>query len=111
MSMNLIELAKILVFSSVLFVWVVRYHNIVAEFKSYHYPEWLRDLVGITKITCVVMIMREDVFFVKLGAVGIMVLMFAALLTHVKVKNPLPKMLPSMTLFALSALIYLGSNG
>ena len=42
---------KILVGVSILFVWVVRYHNIVEEFKLYHLPDWLRDLVGILKIT------------------------------------------------------------
>lgn len=98
-----------LVFSSVLFVWVVRYANIVAEFKAYHYPDWLRDLVGIAKITLVVMLMREDSSLVKFGAIGIMVLMLAAMITHLKVKNPLAKMLPSMVLFSLCALIFLGT--
>ena len=36
-----------LVVASVLFVWVVRYANIVQEFKQYGYPDWLRDMVGI----------------------------------------------------------------
>lgn len=110
MNTHLIEVTKILVFSSVLFVWVVRYANIVAEFKSYHYPDWLRDLVGITKIALVVMLMREDSYLVKFGAVGIMALMLAAMITHLKVKNPLAKMLPSMVLFGLCALIFLGTS-
>lgn len=101
----MIDLAKILVFSSVLFVWVIRYQNIVEEFKFYSYPAWLRDIVGILKISFVVMLMREDVFLVKIGAIGIMILMFAAMLTHLKVKNPLHKILPSMSLFALCSFI------
>lgn len=105
MSNNMIDLAKILVFSSVLFVWVVRYKNIVEEFKTYGYSEWLRDIVGILKISFVVMLMREDTFFVKFGAIGIMILMFAAMITHLKVKNPLLKMLPSISLFALCSFI------
>lgn len=105
----LIELAKILVFVSVLFVWVIRYSNIVEEFKSYQYPNWLRDLVGILKISCVVMLMSTDLFMVKTGAAGIMFLMFAAMVTHLKVKNPIAKMLPSITLFSFCALIFFGS--
>jgi hypothetical protein len=105
MNSNVVELAKILVFSSVLFVWVVRYKNIVEEFKIYNYPEWLRDLVGIMKLSFVVMLMRADVFFVKFGAIGIMILMLAAIVTHLKVKNPFPKMLPAMVLFSLCSFI------
>lgn len=106
---NLIEATKILVFSSVLFVWVVRYNNIVEEFRSYNYPDWLRDLVGIIKISLVVMLMRDDVLLVKIGASGIMILMMAAMITHLKVKNPFAKMLPSMVLFAISSFILLSS--
>lgn len=109
MDMQLIEASKILVFSAVLFVWVVRYFNIVEEFRFYQYPDWLRDLVGILKISFVVMLMHGDLFLVKLGSGGIMLLMMAALVTHLRVKNPLSKMLPSVSLFALCAFIYLGS--
>ncbi len=109
MNSSVIEVLKILVFSSVLFVWVVRYSNIVTEFRSYNYPDWLRDLVGILKITFVIMLMREDLFLVKCGAMGIMVLMSAAMVTHMKVNNPFPKMLPSITLFSLCAVILFGS--
>ena len=109
MNTSLIELTKILVFASVLFVWVVRYSNIVTEFRSYNYPDWLRDLVGILKITMVIMLMREDIFLVKVGSSGIMVLMLAAMITHIRVKNPIPKMLPSMVLFSLCGMILFGS--
>lgn len=110
MPSSMIEVLKILVFSSVLFVWVVRYKNIIEEFQFYQYPAWLRDLVGILKVSFVVMLMRENVQLVQLGASGIIVLMAAAFFTHIRVKNPLNKMLPSMTLFMLSALILWGSS-
>ena len=106
MNNYIIDVTKIFVFSSVLFVWVVRYKNIIEEFRFYQYPEWLRDLVGIFKISFVIMLMREDVFFVKIGAVGIMILMFGAMITHLKVKNPFLKMLPSIVLFALCSFIF-----
>jgi MFS superfamily sulfate permease-like transporter len=108
MNNNLIEAVKILVFSSVLFVWVVRYKNIVEEFRTYNYPDWLRDLVGILKISLVVMLMSENSYLVNIGAVGIMILMLAAIITHLRIKNSFTKMLPAMTLFVLSAVIFFG---
>ena len=109
MNINLIEIMKILVFSSVLFVWVVRYKNIVEEFNYYKYPNWLRDLVGILKISMVIMIMSNETQLVDIGAIGIMILMLGAFVTHLKVKNPLSKMLPSMTLFSFCLLITMGN--
>ena len=44
------EVFKIIILISILYVWVVRYQNIVDEFNSYKLPSWLRDLVGILKI-------------------------------------------------------------
>lgn len=110
MGMIFVDLSKILVFSSVLFVWVIRYNNIVEEFRFYNYPDWLRDLVGILKVSFVIMLMRNDVQFVKIGAFGIMALMFAAIITHLRVKNPFLKMIPSIMLFGFCSLILLGSE-
>lgn len=107
MNSNLIEVIKILVFSSVLFVWVVRYNNIVAEFRSYNYPDWLRDFVGIFKVSLAIMLINQDIFLIKLGSVGIMILMLAAVVTHLRVKNSVQKMLPSLVLFILCGVIFL----
>jgi len=105
LSPEMFTVIKTLVFSAVLFVWVIRYQNIVEEFKHFAYPNSLRDLVGIFKITSVVLIMNSDPNLVKLGATVISVLMVAAFLTHIKVKNPVAKMLPSLTLLVLNLLI------
>jgi hypothetical protein len=101
---------KIVVLASVFFVWVVRYDNIIAEFKQYNYPSWLRDLVGILKIAFVIMLFNDDRAIVLLGSGGIATLMLAALFTHLKVKNPIQKMLPSLTLMISCILIYLSSR-
>ncbi len=105
LSPEIFTVVKTVVFSAVLFVWVIRYQNIVEEFKHFAYPNWLRDLVGISKVTSVVLIMNSDPSLVKLGATVISVLMVAAFVTHLKVKNPVAKMLPSLTLLALNLLI------
>ena len=96
-----------LVAAAIFFVWVVRYANIVQEFKQYALPDWLRDLVGILKLTCSVLLLigSERPLFAVVGGGGIAVLMAAALVTHLRVKNPVFKMLPPLTLLLLSVVI------
>jgi uncharacterized membrane protein YphA (DoxX/SURF4 family) len=98
-----------LVAAAIFFVWVVRYANIVQEFKQYALPDWLRDLVGILKLTCSLLLLIgiERPLFAVVGGGGIAVLMGAAIVTHLRVKNPVFKMLPSLTLLILSTVIAL----
>lgn len=100
-------LLQVFVAASIFFVWIVRYANIVEEFKQYRYPDWLRDSVGILKISCAILLLigidrpRAAIF----GAIGIALLMVAAFVTHLRVKNPLLKMLPGVTLLVLALVI------
>ena len=96
-----------LVAASVFFVWVVRYANIVQEFKQYGLPDWLRDLVGILKMTFSLMLLIgiERSPFAAAGGIGIAALMGAAFVTHLRVKNPVFKMLPSLNLLFFSLVI------
>lgn len=107
MSTSLVEVIKIIVLAAVLFVWVVRYENIIKEFKEYQLPAWFRDFVGILKISFVVMLLNDDKTVVLLGSGGIVILMLGAFFTHIRVKNPVSKMLPSATLMTLSLIIFL----
>ena len=93
-----------LVAASIFFVWVVRYANIVQEFKQYGLPDWLRDLVGILKMTFALMLLIgiDRALFAVVGGIGIAILMGAAAVTHLRVKNPVFKMLPSLTLLVFS---------
>ncbi len=92
---------------SIFYVWVVRYANVVQEFKQYGLPDWLRDLVGILKLTFSVMLLigigRPPIAVA--GGIGIAFLMGAAIVTHLRVKNPVYKMLPALTLLFISAVI------
>lgn len=106
MEKGLLEVLKILVVASILFVWVIRYSNIVEEFKFYSLPNWLRDLVGIFKIAFAIMLLNETMLVVQIGALGIAALMLCALGTHIKVKNPLAKMLPATALLIINLFIY-----
>lgn len=95
--------------ASVFFVWVVRYDNIIQEFKQYGLPDWLRDLVGILKLTFALLLLLgiQRASFAMIGSLGIAGLMACAFVIHLRVKNPVFKMLPSLTLLALSLIIAL----
>ena len=96
-----------LVAAAIFFVWVVRYANIVQEFKQYGLPDWLRDLIGILKMTFALMLLIgiERRPFALVGGIGIAILMLAAFVTHLRVKSPVPKMLPCLTLLVVSVVI------
>ena len=93
--------------AAIFFVWVVRYDNIVAEFKGYGLSESLRDLVGILKLTFALLLLIgiERPFFAVVGGIGIVILMGAAVATHLRVKSAIFKMLPSLALLACAALV------
>ena len=70
-SMSLaLEILSILVFGSIIFVWGIRYNNIKDEFKHFQLPNWLRDLVGILKLSFAVMLFSDNLEIVQIGAYG-----------------------------------------
>ena len=93
---------KIVISTTLFFVWVVRYENIITEFrKDYNYPDWLRDLTGITKLSCAVMLLNTNPELNNVGLIGIIALMALAILTHVRVKSSFRKAIPSVMLMLL----------
>lgn len=99
---------KILVATSIFFVWVVRYDNIIKEFKEYGLPEWLRDLTGILKLAFAVMLLFSvhDKALGLAGSGGIAALMLAAQATHLRSGTQLFRRLPSFALLAISLFIF-----
>ena len=51
----LVEALKIVVTVAIFFVWFIRYDNIRKEFELYGFPTWFRDLVGILKISFIML--------------------------------------------------------
>tara|TARA_B100000579_G_scaffold411700_1_gene402730 strand:+ start:130 stop:477 length:348 start_codon:yes stop_codon:yes gene_type:complete len=107
---TLFTVCKVLLSVSLFYVWVVRYENIKKEFVDYKLPTWLRDLVGILKLSFSLMIISSDKNLVWIGSMGIIVLMIGALATHFKVKNPFQKMIPAVTLSILCLMIIYFNN-
>ena len=107
---TLFTVCKVLLSVSLFYVWVVRYENIKKEFIDYKLPTWLRDLVGILKLSFSLMIISNDKNLVWIGSMGIIVLMIGALATHFKVKNTFQKMIPAITLSILCLMIIYFNN-
>ena len=59
---NILTLLEITVAASIFYVWVVRYENIVTEFKEYNYPDWFRDTIGILKLILVSTLVTQTTF-------------------------------------------------
>ena len=104
-NVSLISALKIITAVTVFFVWVVRYNNIKEEFRHYKLPNWVRDPVGILKISFTLMIQSSDDQVVIIGSSGIAILMSAAIITHVKVKNPLFKMVPAFIMLTINLIV------
>lgn len=107
--MNTMLLAmKILVATSIYFVWVVRYDNIIKEFKEYALPDWLRDLTGILKMSFAAMLLfsTQDNGLDAIGSLGIAGLMLCAQITHFRTGTALFRRLPSLVLLTISLIIF-----
>lgn len=102
---SLLLALKFIVAGSIFFVWVVRYDNIIKEFESYGLGSQLRDFVGILKLSSSAMLFSSDSKVVMVGASIIVFLMMAALVTHIKIRNPLKKMAPSLVLMSFGVFI------
>ena len=102
---TLMEILKIIVSVSIFFVWFVRYDNIKKEFLKYQLPSWLRDIVGILKISFCIMIHSNDSNIVIVGAVGILILMLGAAGTHIKMKSKFNQYIASVVMLLISILI------
>ena len=101
-----INILKIISTVAIFFVWVVRYDNIIKEFNEYGLPDWLRDFVGILKLSFSAMLISSSDELILIGSAGISILMFCALGTHVRINNKFFKMIPSLTLMSFSIIIF-----
>ncbi len=102
---------QLIVAISVLIVWVFRYDNIVIEFKHYGYSDLLRNFVGAAKIaTSALLIMGLWYSEITIyAALSMAFFMMCAQLSHIKVKNPFKKFIPSL-IFLLMCLFIASFN-
>jgi hypothetical protein len=108
------ELTKIIQMAlsiSVTYVWVIRFHNVVTEFKKFGLSDLTRNFVGATKISLatllVVGIWYSSLVFIPSVLMGLF--MIAAQYFHFKTRSPFIKHLPSLILLILCAFVALQS--
>jgi hypothetical protein len=96
--------AQIIIASSVVFVWVFRFENIVKEFKDYKLSVLVRSAVGASKIALSTLLIVGIWYpeLVMIPALIMAFLMVCAQIAHWKVRNPWQKRLPSFLLIVLS---------
>jgi hypothetical protein len=99
--------AQIIIALSICYVWIVRFDNIVKEFKQYGISNLVRNLVGATKIALSTLLVTgiwyESLVFIP--AIFMAFLMVCAQIAHFKAKNPWVKFVPSLLLLILSLFV------
>lgn len=108
---QLLLLSKIIIAFSVAFVWIFRFHNVIAEFKLFGLSDLTRNFVGASKIALatllIVSIWYDTLVFIPSILMGLF--MLGAQYFHFKAKNPFSKHLPSLILLILCAFLVVNS--
>jgi len=99
-------------------VWVLRFGkstewrggtaaNMKEEFKAYGLPSWSVQVVGFLKLVFAACLLAGIWIptLTRPAAIGIAILMLAAVAMHLKVKDPLKKSLPALTMLLLSVIV------
>lgn len=103
---------------SIFNVWLMRFSkstrwrggnakNMKEEFEFYGLPQWFMWLIGFLKLTLAALLIA-GIFFpilIKPAATGIAVLMFGAVIMHIKIKDSLVKSLPAFIFLVLSVIL------
>ena len=107
------HIAQLVIALSIVFVWVVQFDIVVAEFVQYGLPVMVRSLVGATKIALSTLLVAGIWYpkLVLLPALAMAGLMVCAQIAHVYAKHRLRKFLPSLALLILSMFVAGVSSG
>ena len=96
---------QLIVAVSVLYIWIFRYDNIVVEFK--HYGYLVRNFVGASKISISALLIM-GVWYSEVtiyASLSMAFFMLCAQLSHLKVKNPFIKFIPSLIFLIMSLFV------
>ena len=117
---QLIYIFQVVIALSVIRVWTMNFNkpsrwrgggarNMKEEFIVYGIPSWVMYSVGTLKVTFSVGLLAGLWIpeLVKFSASGIAIMMFFAIIMHVKIKDPLIRSIPAITFMVLSILIVL----
>tara|TARA_B000000557_G_scaffold4782_1_gene3850 strand:+ start:27 stop:395 length:369 start_codon:yes stop_codon:yes gene_type:complete len=116
--MELILILQLIISIGLINVWFFRFNkateyrggdakNMREEFQAYGLPAWSMYLVGGAKVLIAVMLI-VSIWFKELlvyNLLALAVLMIAAVLMHIKVKDPIKKSYPALSILFMIALI------
>lgn len=109
---------QLIIAVSIFNVWILRFgkptswrggsaKSMKEEFEAYGLPEWFMKLIGFLKLTLAALLIA-GIFvpdFIKPAAIGMAVLMFGAIVMHIKVKDTPIKSFPALTFLVLSIIL------
>tara|TARA_B100001093_G_C26841719_1_gene1020868 strand:+ start:484 stop:819 length:336 start_codon:yes stop_codon:yes gene_type:complete len=104
---NIIHLFQITVATSVAYVWIFRFHNVLKEFELFQLSDLIRNFVGVSKISLATLII-VSIWYPSLTLIPSLLMggfMLSAQFFHFKVNNPFIKHLPSLLLLILCSVI------
>ena len=116
--MKFIMILQLIISIGLINVWLLRFNkateyrggnakNMNEEFMAYGLPEWSMYLVGFLKVAFAIMLIVciwiEELLFYNL--IVLAALMFAAVFMHLKVKDPIKKSYPALSILFMIALI------
>ena len=116
--MKFIVILQLIISIGLINVWLLRFNkdteyrggnakNMNEEFMAYGLPEWSMYLVGFLKVAIAIMLIVsiwiEELLFYNL--IVLAALMIAAVFMHVKVKDPIKKSYPALSILFMIALI------
>lgn len=116
--MTLLMILQLIISIGLINVWLLRFNkdteyrggnakNMNEEFMAYGLPEWSMYLVGFLKVAIAIMLIVsiwiEELLFYNL--IVLAALMIAAVFMHVKVKDPIKKSYPALSILFMIALI------
>jgi uncharacterized membrane protein YphA (DoxX/SURF4 family) len=83
--------------------------NLKEEFEVYGLPGWFMGVVGFLKLLLATLLIAGIWLpaLTRPAAAGMAVLMLGAVAMHVKVKDPLKRSLPALSMLAMSLLVAL----
>jgi len=115
---TVVQIIQVIIGLSLLMVWLARpkmetgyrggnAKNMKEEFEVYGLPSWFMILIGILKVGFALLLIAGLWLpqLTLISAIAIAALMAGALSMHIKVKDPLKKSLPALTLLLLSAVV------
>lgn len=105
MSLTTLTLLQTFLAVSVIYVWVVRYPAVLNDFSTFELPDWIRDVTGVSKLTGSALLLGFGEGSAVVGAEIIAFFMISAVVMHVRAKNPVHKMMPSIGLGTLALVI------